>query len=288
MLQITSSRASTHRTLLLLCATLLLSGAAAIAQPQPARTPVAPPSAPWQPWQFGLYLGGLLNAPSASFTSLPGLSTCLGDTVGFDGGSGGGFALSAMAGLRPRIAEGFGSHIGASLRIGFASTGTTFETTENIGPAIDRSGTVSDVIDSYTIKTTISELRIEPSVTYQVSVDAPLVVSLGAKLGLLMSSTYEQSESVTSPAGASFADGSTQRNTNSGDLTETSSMLAGISLGVGYDFWVTPTIILRPELSGMLALGSPVSGITWSPHELRGGISILYTGLAAHSTPLGD
>jgi hypothetical protein len=271
----------------MLCATLLLSAASAIAQPQPARTPVAS-SSPWQPLQFGLYVGGMAGAPSASFTSLPGLSTCLGDTSGFDGGSGGGFAVAAMAGLRPRISGDFLSHVGAWLRVGFASTGTTFETTENIGPAIDRSGTVSDVIDSYTIKTTISELRLEPSVTYQVGVDVPLVVSLGAKLGLLMSSTYEQSEGVSSPAGATFADGSTQRNTNSGDLTETSGLLAGIDLGIGYDIWVGQTIVLRPEVSGMLALGSPVSGVTWSPHELRGGLSILYTPMAAHSTPLGD
>ncbi len=264
----------------LACAAACITSA--VAQPQTARTPGASPSR----LQFGLHLAGLINTPSAEFNGLPGIPTCLSSP--FSSGSGGGFSVSAMTALVPSFADGFASHIGATLRLGFASASTSFETSESIGPAIDRSGEVSDVIDTYTIETTFSELRLEPAITYHIGADVPLLFSIGAKLGFAAGSTYSQSEKVTSPNGATFADGSSERNASEGDIEEASGMLLGLGLGVGYDIRVSPTLAVRPEAGYMLGLTTPIKDVTWSPNEVRLGVSLLYMSLPAASTPLGD
>jgi hypothetical protein len=240
-------------------------------------------------WQFGLNGSGIAAVPSASFTELPGVVNCLGanSSAKFTSGSGGGFSVAAIAGLVPTVGQDFGSHIGYAVRLGYASSKTSFETQERVGQSIDPNGQVVTDIDTYTIDATLTSLRVEPMVTYQVGPTFPLLVELGVNLGLQMSGTYDQSEKISSPANARYIDGTTERNVSSGDLTDRSGLTAGISLGLGYDIHLSSEISLRPELSGLLGIGSPVSNVTWSPHEVRFGLSLLYTIPPEAPNPLG-
>lgn len=239
-------------------------------------------------WQAGLNVSGLASVPSSSFTELPGVVNCLGATsdAKFTGGSGGGFSVALVGGLKPTVAESFGSHVGYALRLGYATGKTSFETQEKIGQSIDRNGTITPDIDTYTIDATLSSIRIEPMAYYQMSSSFPLLVEIGANVALLTSATYEQRERITSPSNARFIDGTTERNVSSGDIGDKSSLGVGLSLGLGYDLPLSNTISIRPEVAGLLALTSPVSGVTWSPHELRFGISLMYTAQPSAPTPL--
>jgi hypothetical protein len=240
--------------------------------------------------QFGLYAGGLLSTPSSSFTQLPGAANCVGSVTAttFDGGSGGGFNVAGLLGITPlpSMEEGFLSHIGGSVAVGYATAKTTFQADEPIGSASDPAGNIRQITSRYTIETTISELRLEPAANFYIGPTLPLMFSLGLKLGFQMSGSYTQKEEIASPSGATFADGTRQRNNTAGDLEQTSKIGAGLSLGIGYDIPLSPTFSLRPQVSGVLGLSSPVQGVSWSPHEVRFGISALFTPEQTQSSPL--
>lgn len=267
-----------------LFALLLLCTAPLIAQPQGAREAIPVPL-----WQFGGYGGVVIGGASGSFATLPGINNCKGDTALFDGGSGNGFAISALVGLRPAMGKGgFSSNIGWQARVGFTSVSTTFETTEVIGPAMNPMGMVLPITSKYVIETSLSELRVEPMATYQVSRALPLVLGLGARLGFLMGKTFEHHEEVASPTGARYGDGSTERNTSSGDLEETSGFQAGLKAAVGFDINLSPNFALRPEVGTMLGFISPVADTDWSQTELHVGIALIFTTDPPRSSPLGN
>lgn len=236
-----------------LFALMLLCAVAAVAQPQGAREPLPVPLL-----QFGGYGGVVIGSSSGSFASLPGINNCKGDTVLFDGGSGNGFMVAGMVAMRPALLQGDAvSHIGWQARVGFSSASTTFEASELIGPAMNPMGMVLPVTSKYVVETSLSELRVEPSATYQISRSTPLVFAVGARLGFLMGKTFTHHEEVASPTGARYSDGTTERNNSSGDLQETSGFQAGVTAGVGFDINLSSSIALRPEAGTMLGFTSP-------------------------------
>ncbi len=240
--------------------------------------------------QVGLHAEGVLAAPTANFITFPGVQNCMSatGTAGFEGGTGGGFSVFGLLALRPTPGAGFASHLGGAVRVGFSSSSTRFTADEPIGSASDAFGNVVPVVDRYNITVKTGELRVEPSGNYRLSAEVPLFVSLGARLSYLAGGTYEQYESIASPAGATFGDGSSERNRTAGDLTEVRALQVGMTFGIGYEIPLGPTFSLRPELSGLLALTSPVPGVDWSPHEVRFGLGVLYTLPRESSSPLQE
>lgn len=270
-----------HRTVRTLAVLLVAASGVALAQ-----TPRGGGAA----LQVGLHAEGVLAAPSANFITFPGVQNCMSatDTAHFEGGTGGGFSIFGLLALRPVPGAGLASHFGGAVRVGFSSSSTHFTADEPIGSASDAFGNVVPVVDRYNISVATGELRVEPSGSYWLSSGIPLFVSLGARLSYLAGGTYEQYESIASPANATFGDGSSERNRTAGDLTEVRALQVGMTLGIGYDIPLGPTLSLRPELSGLLALTSPVPGVTWRPHELRFGLGILYTLPRESSSPLQE
>lgn len=263
---------------------LLLSTVVLVAQPQGAREVLPVPLL-----QFGGYGGVIIGNASGSFATLPGINNCKGDTALFDGGSGNGFAASAIVGMRPAMGNSdFSANIGWQARVGIASVSTTFEATEVIGPAMNPMGMVLPVTSKYVVETSLSELRVEPMATYQVSRSTPLVFAVGARLGFLMGKTFTHHEEVAAPTGARYGDGSTERNNSSGDLQETSGFQAGLKAAIGFDFNLSPNFALRPEVGTMLGFTSPVADTDWSQTELHAGIALIFTVDAPRSSPLGE
>lgn len=238
--------------------------------------------------QFGVYGGGALAPNSAEFATLPGIVSCQGDTILYGGATGGGFAVAAVAGFMPGSGTGFLSHIGASLKVGLTGTNSTFEADEHIGQAISPAGEVSDVISHYTIETGLTTLIVEPIVHYRVSSSTPLLIGVGPTLGLIVGATYNQKEEITSPSGAHYPDGRTERNVREGDIEETNALLLGGTLSFAYDIQASAQIIVRPEINGTLGFNGPVSDVDWTQHTLRFGVSLLFSPAAAQSTPLGN
>jgi hypothetical protein len=229
--------------------------------------------------QAGLYGGGILATPSASFSQFPGVINCIDNTVedAFTSGSGGGFSVAGVFGIKPSFGEGFAGHLGGAVKVGLASSTTTFEARQTLGSASDPSGNLQPVVTGYTIEAKVTEVRIEPVATLWLSQKTPLMVSLGARVGVLMGGTFNHVEKLVTPAGGTFGDGSAERNRMEGDLQDKNALQAGLVLGLGYDFALSPIFSIRPELSGTLGLTSPVNGVDWKGHEVRFGVSVLYT-----------
>lgn len=264
-----------QRLLLVLLWGLVLSPLAS------AQTPLGPRGAGWQ---LGIHGGATVATPSASFTALPGVDNCI-DSGRFDGGSGGGFIAAAVARYIPAEGEGFLSSVAYGVRIGFAQATTSFETTERIGSAADEQGRVESVIAAYTVETTISTLLVEPSAQYRIGA---LDLNLGLSLGYTLGGDFSQSERIASPSDARYADGTSERNVSAGSFASDnlSALRGGVTIGAGYEIAVSPLITVVPEISYLVALGSPVRDVDWSPNELRGGISILFAPAPLQSNPL--
>lgn len=225
---------------------------------------------------------------SASFASLPGMVSCQGDTILYAGSTGLRTAFGASIGMVPRSMDGgFGSHIGWNVKIGLAMTGGSFTAEERIGQALSPSGAIVPVVSRYDVDVSLMSIAIEPVVSYTFSRSTPLIFSIGPSLGVAVSASYDQSESVASPSGAQFGDGRTVRNERSGDIEEKSGMVLGGLLGVGYDIALAPTVTLRPEITGLIDLSGPVSDIDWKSNALRLGVSLLFMSARIESNPLG-
>lgn len=236
--------------------------------------------------RIGLYAAGALTPNSAEFVGLPGMVSCQGDTVLFGGTTGAGYAVAASVGMSPIPGKSFLSHVGWNVKLGISSSSASFETEEMIGQSIAPSGELSSVISAYTVDATVSTLLIEPMAYYQVSETTPFTIGIGPTLGLPLSATYEHRESIASPSGATYTDGSTERNQSSGDIEETAGMLLGGTLGLAYDVRLSPIFTLRPELTGTLGFGKVVTDTDWTQHSIRLGFSLLYNTEADLSTPL--
>jgi opacity protein-like surface antigen len=264
-----------HRTILLLLFGALLSPLAY------GQTPLGPRGAGWQ---LGVHGAAVIATPSSDFTSLPGVDNCI-DSGRFDGGSGGGFIGAAVARYLPAEGGDFMSSLAYGLRLGFSQSKTSFETTERIGSAADEQGNVESVMATYAVETTISTLLIEPSVQYRLS---SLDLNLGLSIGYTLGGDFSQSEHLASPSDARYADGTTERNVSAGTFSsdDLSSIRTGLTIGAGYEIPVSPLITVIPEISYLIALGSPVRDVDWSPNEFRGGVSILFAPAPLQSNPL--
>ncbi|MBS1911187.1 MAG: outer membrane beta-barrel protein [Bacteroidetes bacterium] len=236
----------------------------------------------------GLHAGGVLMASSADFDSFPGVESCIGaqSPSRYSAGSGGGFEVAAMLALNPAMGSGFVSHLGGDLRVGFASSSTGFGADEGIGQAANAAGEPVPVVAHYALTSRLSELRIEPAVAYWLSSEVPLHLRLGLSMGYILGGTYDYKEQIASPGGATFGDGSTTRNAQSGDVTDLRKLQLGLTAGIGYEIGLGGALALRPELSALLGFQSPVNGLTWSPTEIRLGLSVLYTLPHEESSPL--
>jgi outer membrane protein with beta-barrel domain len=279
----------THRLrglLALACAGLIAGGTVLRAQPQ-ADAPVRHSSL-----QFGVEGYGIINAPTASFTQLPGVDNCLGTvtkSASFEGGSGGGYGVGAVVSIKPWGGGGFASHIGGSAKVIFSSSSTKFEADEEIGQVSDSKGTLVPAISRYTVETKVTQVSLDPTVSYWIGAKLPLFFSVGAHLGYVLGGTYSQGEKLVSPQGLTYrTEGTTERNQNSGDLQQVSKIGGGVLVGVGYDLQVTPKLSIRPEVEGLFSLSAPVSGIDWKSHELHLGVSFIFTPPSEGPTPLRE
>ncbi|HVZ38401.1 MAG TPA: outer membrane beta-barrel protein [Candidatus Kapabacteria bacterium] len=252
------------------------------------QTKIGAGHAPLSRFAVGLHVGGVLTTSSADFDSFPGVESCIGaqSPSRYSAGSGGGFEVAAMLALNPAMGSGFVSHLGGDLRIGFSSSSTGFGADEGIGQTANAAGEPVPVVAHYALTGRLSELSIEPAVAYRLSSEAPLHLRLGLRMGYLLGGTYDYEEQIASPGGATFGDGSTTRNPQSGDMTGLRKLQMGLTAGIGYEIGLGGSLALRPELSALVGFQSPVNGLTWKPSEIRLGLSVLYTLPHEESSPL--
>ena len=242
-------------------------------------------SAPGLTFQVGLHGSGDLVMNSASFTTLPGLATCQGDSILYDGSSDPGFSVGARVTLMPQGGGGFGSSLGADLIIGLRSTASAFEADEQIGQTLLPGDNLVPVVTRYSIETSMTSLVLDPSVLFRPS-ESGLLITLGPSLSFPISSSFDQKEKLVEPSASSFADGRNERNVNSGDIESIAGLLFGAGIGIAYDISLSDQLSLRPSLSGSIAFNGPVSEVDWKQNGLRLGVSLMFSPAESQSNPL--
>ncbi len=224
---------------------------------------------------FGIVLNGSYNMDVANFQALPGIPNCCplfktGDGWGYEGG----FFYDYDA---------FGpGHIG--VRATISSLAGTLKDDESILIAINALPVAG--VDEHTIASHFTVGSLEPYYAYDLG---GLRLMAGADIGMVLQSTYNQSETLTQPAnqGVFYPSNSRTRNVYSGDIPDAEKIRIGVMAGVSYPLQLNASgsMHLIPEVSFDYGLSQMVNGLTWTVNALRAGVSIGYTPITTIAPP---
>ncbi len=220
-------------------------------------------------FRYGLGASIILNDHATDFRALPGVPICCPQ---FTEGSGIGLGISGLVEIP------LNQYVFLGARLGYMDHSAKLEVAEPTNLVVNQvsvSGTFNHTVDA-----TLSSIGLEPRVGVRL-IDA-LTISVGFRLGTLLSKTYEQQEVATV---GTFLDSlgrdtrSAIRNQNSGDLPEATSLVQHLIFSVGYELPMNAsgTTLLVPEISYAFALNDVVSGVSWKAHALSIGIAVKFS-----------
>ncbi len=219
-----------------------------------------------------LRVGGFIdlngNFHTTDFRALPGVPNCC---PKFESGSGMGIAIGALLDIP------FDEKIFVELRADYSQHGGTLKQTETTTIGIDGQPAIGEF--EHKIEAKISSIGV--SGLFGFSPVKNLSLFAGPRLGFVMQKSYDQRETLTSPADRGYflgTDSSRVRNVSSGDIQDANSINLGLELGARYEFPLNRkgNLFIAPELFFRLGLTQAVKGLTWGIHTLHGGISIVY------------
>lgn len=214
--------------------------------------------------RIGGFAGINLNNHIASFSQLPDIPNCC---PSFESGNGIGFHLGGEFLL-------FVDELtDLQLKLGFIDLRGDLKKEEPIGPVLTPRGPEPGWSE-HVISSKISLFFLEPSTGYRLLGDK-LRLSLGPRIGFLLSKSFEQKETLVRPEDVSFTTGKV-RNQFSGDIPKASSIYAGITAGISYDISIGKNLFLTPEASYSLPITSVSSAVTWKQSALQFTANILY------------
>lgn len=219
-----------------------------------------------RPARFGLFGNVDYGMHSADFSQLPGVANCCPEfTSASDLGFLGGFSY-----IKP-----FDATWGMQLRMHYWSFKAPFSVTETL-PIVDLSGGPDEATIEHQLTASFQQISVEPLVSYNLTPDLALLGGLTA--GAVFSATYDQKEVLVEPQGATFNNGSRERNVLSGDIPDASVLALGLTIGASFDVALNSdrTIFMSPEVLFTANLTPVVSGLTWSRYHLRGGLSFSF------------
>ena len=212
----------------------------------------------------GGYVGAGFNLHTANFGALPGVPSCCQEYKS---------ATNIVPALGLLIEFPIMTDLHLQTRVGYTSLGGTLNSTEVIGnePVLG-DGTVPggerrDVTVEHTLETGLPMIAVEPILAYRVIKNG--WISAGLRGGFLMSSGFEQVETLVSPDGYTFLDGNATRNAVNGDIPDANSLQMHASVGLGYELPVGTGMTLVPEVRYYLPLPrSPRSTGRFRPFTL--------------------
>lgn len=217
--------------------------------------------------RIGLFVGGAYQMHSASFTTLPGMTSCCPEYTTASG-------LGLYAGVDYSLP--LNSQWRLSFRAGYAGVPGTFTEEEFIGYALDGTGDDAKVVKAnseHELITSFSALEVMPRINFRPASDLGLGLHAMLDGQILFGGTYEAKETLISPSGAVFADTRTNvRNQSSGDITNLSSFVLSIGVGVHWDLQLSNTWWLTPEVSYYAGLMDVAPD--WKVSSLRAGFAL--------------
>jgi outer membrane protein OmpA-like peptidoglycan-associated protein len=175
------------------------------------------------------------------------------------------------------------SSLGIGVGIGYAGRSATLNR-ENTYPIRDsQTGAESTMNTDLDLDATLSFLEIQPDVRFALIGDyakRTLGLVLGPRIGLPLTTTFKQHETITSPDGATFVvNGSrTQdRIIAEGPLTTRSSVMVGFSGGLESFIQIDPQWAIIPAVSADYFFTSLVNDATWNTYGVRAEIGVRFS-----------
>ncbi|MCX6140078.1 MAG: OmpA family protein [Candidatus Kapabacteria bacterium] len=217
--------------------------------------------------EAGIIAGGAFNIHNAQFGKLGTYPSCCPE---FTGGSGMGFYVGGWYGVQLNDRFRFLGRLTFS-----TENGTMTDEERSFVADLRDTAKVIDAMFTHQIDATLTSLGIEPLIAFRAV--GGLDVLLGARVGLTMTTTFHQTETLTKPEdyGAYLGDDRVWVDTQA-DIPGASSIRATIVTGLRY---VLPigrgrSTFLAPELTYHFPLTGVASGVSWSVSQLRFGIAL--------------
>ena len=225
--------------------------------------------------KYGIYGDWLSNSHSADFNKLKDIPNCCPQ---FKTGEGMGINVGILYEHHLTNSFWFGNRLGIMTLNGLLSNS---ETTTIIGEAGPEDGVFEHTIDA-----SFMNVAYEPSIMYNPF--QKLYFTVGLRVGLNIINTYEQVETIISPAGyGTFIDSlgndthKRTRNENSGDMPEAIAFQMALQGGISYEFPLNKdkNIVVAPEISYYFPLTDLVTDTKWQVASINVGVALKYSPL---------
>lgn len=216
---------------------------------------------------LGVIAGATLNVPSAEFRQLGEFPSCC---PTFSGGSGVGFQ--------------FGGWMNRPLSQSLSIIGRLMISYDAVGFSYDERSFVADVRDTPRVVPAIfrhelsarqAHIVLEPLLAVGISSRGQFKV--GPRIGVPVSSTFEQTETLAEPADfGSFLNTGRIWIRNTGDIPATPLASVALTGALGWTFPLnaTQSVHMMPEVSFSYALTPVSQGADWYPHAVRLSVGI--------------
>jgi outer membrane protein OmpA-like peptidoglycan-associated protein len=231
--------------------------------------------------RFGLFGAANLNWHAASFSALPNIPVrnfdFAKDTISF------GSATSIVPAFGLALESVFSPLLGLSARLSYANHDALFNNQDSY-PAIDPLGRNYDLFSTVNLQSRLASIALEPTLILTPFPLAGLKIYGGARIGFLLTRSFEQKEVLSSNEIGAFTTDPQERNPRNGTIPSANPLALSALAGIGYEIPLEGLTLaggmgrlsVQPEVFGMWGLNPVVEGLAWNLHQLRAGISIFY------------
>ena len=163
-----------------------------------------------------------------------------------------------------------------SINLVFANLSAQYSKEIKIGNRIS-GDKIEELISRYTIDVALNSILLNPFVSIQpFGNNIPLSIGIGANFGILITGSFSHNEELIKPEDEFFSNGQKTINRANGDLSDKSSIFAGLALNATYDLCKIGDFIISPTLKLNYGLTNIVTSTNWKAHSANLGINIVY------------
>ena len=221
-------------------------------------------------YRLGAYGGALLNVHNVGFGALPGYTSCC---TAFENT----LAPALVAGALWEYS--LGKPLVLDVRLGIGSMSADFVRTQVIGnEPVLTDGVVGlpdrrDVTVEHALNSSIMVLSFEPVLRYQLF--DKLSVLGGIRGGYALSPSFSQKETLISPEGYVFLDGSAVRNQQSGPIPTATTVNLHATVGAYYELFNSRAYTFGLDLRYYYPVTN-VANVDWNVHSIHAGVNIAF------------